>query len=106
MAGMLGSWLSLTSSFRRPEISRQVRAVVSDVIDAADNGALDWFRSRAIEQEVLDELDEHLEVITYTYRSAYLVDAVVRIGQTGVGDVTIAAFEVDRPLGVEQDAHT
>jgi hypothetical protein len=42
----------------RPEVSRNVRAVVSDVIDAADAGALDLLRSRAVEQEVLDQLDE------------------------------------------------
>ncbi len=42
----------------KPEISQEVRALVSDVIDAADNGALDLARSRAIEQEVLDQLDD------------------------------------------------
>jgi hypothetical protein len=41
-----------------PEISREVRAVIADVIDAADNDALDVLRSRAVEQEVLDQLDE------------------------------------------------
>jgi hypothetical protein len=42
----------------KPEISRKVRAVIADVIDAADNDALDLLRSRAVEQEVLDHLDE------------------------------------------------
>jgi len=42
----------------KPEISREVRALVLDVIDAADNDALDVLRSRAVEQEVLDQLDE------------------------------------------------
>ena len=42
----------------RPEISQKVRALVSQVIDAADNDALDLMRSRAVEQEVLDQLDE------------------------------------------------
>ena len=42
----------------KPEISREVRALVADVIDAADNDALDVLRSRAVEQEVLDQLDE------------------------------------------------
>ncbi|PYI93115.1 MAG: hypothetical protein DME97_07355 [Verrucomicrobia bacterium] len=42
----------------KPEISREVRAVIADVIDAADNDALDLFRSRAVEQDVLDQLDE------------------------------------------------
>jgi hypothetical protein len=38
----------------KPEISREVRALVSQVIDAADNDALDMARSRAVEREVLD----------------------------------------------------
>jgi hypothetical protein len=42
----------------KPEISKEVRALVSQVIDAADNDALDMMRSRAVEQEVLDQLDE------------------------------------------------
>jgi hypothetical protein len=42
----LGKW--------KPEISQEVRALVSQVIDAADNDALDVMRSRAVEQEVLD----------------------------------------------------
>ena len=40
----------------KPEISREVRALVSQVIDAADNDALDVMRSRAVEQEVLERL--------------------------------------------------
>jgi len=46
----LGKW--------KPEISEEVRALESEVIDAADNDALDLIRSRAVEQEVLDQLDE------------------------------------------------
>jgi hypothetical protein len=42
----------------KPEISEEVRALVSQVIEAADNDALDLIRSRAVEQEVLDQLDE------------------------------------------------
>ena len=42
----------------KPEISREVRALVSQVIDAADNDTLDVMRSRAVEQEVIDQLDE------------------------------------------------
>ncbi len=42
----------------RPEISQEVRALLLNVIEAADNDALDLIRSRALEQEVLDELDE------------------------------------------------
>lgn len=40
----------------KPEISREVRSLVSQVIDAADNGSLDLIRSRAVEQEVLDQI--------------------------------------------------
>jgi hypothetical protein len=36
----------------KPEISDAVRARVSEVIEAADNDALDLLRSRAVEQEV------------------------------------------------------
>ena len=46
----LGTW--------KPEISRKVRVVVSDVIEAADADGLDVLRSRAVEQEVLEQLDE------------------------------------------------
>ena len=42
----------------KPEISKEVRALVSDVIEAADNDALDLLRPRAVEPEVLDQLDE------------------------------------------------
>jgi hypothetical protein len=44
----LGTW--------KPEISQEVRALVSQVIDAADNDTLDVTRSRAVEQEVLDQV--------------------------------------------------
>lgn len=42
----------------KPEISAKVRSLVSEVINAADHDALDLMRSRAVEQEVLDKLDE------------------------------------------------
>ena len=42
----------------KPEISEGVRTLVAEVIDAADNDALDLMRSRAVEQEVLDQLEE------------------------------------------------
>jgi hypothetical protein len=42
----------------KPEISKEVRALVSQEIDAADHDALDLMRSRAAELEVLDQLDE------------------------------------------------
>jgi len=41
-----------------PEISQKVRVLVSQVIDAADNDTLDVMRSRAVEQEVLDQIDD------------------------------------------------
>ena len=42
----------------KPEISDGVRTLVAEVIDAAESDALDLMRSRAVEQEVLDQLDE------------------------------------------------
>jgi hypothetical protein len=42
----------------KPEISAEVRSLVSEVIEAADKDVLDLMRSRAVEQEVLDSLDE------------------------------------------------
>ena len=42
----------------KPETAAQVRERVSEVIEAADQDALDLLRSRAVEQEVLDLLDE------------------------------------------------
>jgi len=41
-----------------PEIAEQVRQHVAEIIDLADQKALDVMRSRAVEQEVLDLLDE------------------------------------------------
>ena len=42
----------------KPQISAEVRVLISEVIDAADHDALDLMRSRAVEQEVLDRLAE------------------------------------------------
>lgn len=42
----------------KPDVSQKVRALVSQVIDAADNNALDLIRSRAVEREVLDQIDD------------------------------------------------
>jgi len=44
----------------KPDVSEEVRAPVSEIIELADNDALDVMRSRAVEQEVLDLLDEPL----------------------------------------------
>ena len=41
-----------------PEVASQVRTRVSEIIEVADQGLLDVMRSRRVEQEVLDMLDE------------------------------------------------
>ncbi len=43
----------------KPETATEVREKVTEIIALADQGALDLLRSRSIEQEVLDTLDEH-----------------------------------------------
>jgi ribose 1,5-bisphosphokinase PhnN len=42
----------------KPEIAEQVRQRVTEIIESADQNVLDVMRSRAVEQEVLDLLDE------------------------------------------------
>ena len=42
----------------KPNIATAVRERISEIIDLADQDALDIMRSRAVEQEVLDLLDE------------------------------------------------
>jgi len=42
----------------KPETAAQVRQWVAEIIALADQEALDLLRSRAVEQEVLDMLDE------------------------------------------------
>ncbi|MGF1601612.1 MAG: hypothetical protein ACFCU8_06260 [Thermosynechococcaceae cyanobacterium] len=42
----------------QPDIVDQVRQRIAEIIDLADQDALDILRSRVIEQEVLDLLDE------------------------------------------------
>lgn len=41
-----------------PDIAEQVRQYIADIIEMADEDALDILRSRVVEQEVLDLLDE------------------------------------------------
>jgi hypothetical protein len=41
-----------------PDTADQVRQWIAEIIDLADQDALDLMRSRAVEQEVLDLLDE------------------------------------------------
>lgn len=42
----------------KPETAEQVRERVAELIDVADQDALDVLRSRTVEQEVLNLLDE------------------------------------------------
>jgi hypothetical protein len=42
----------------KPDIADQVRRRVAEIIEMADQNALDVLRSRAVEQEILDLLDE------------------------------------------------
>jgi len=42
----------------KPETAADVRQRVEELIDLADQNALDLMRSRAVEQETLDLLDE------------------------------------------------
>jgi len=42
----------------KADTAEQVRHRVTEIIDLADQDALDVMRSRAVEQEVLDLLDE------------------------------------------------
>ena len=41
-----------------PEVSREVEILVADLIDLTDHNLIDLARSRRVEQEVLDLLDE------------------------------------------------
>ena len=42
----------------KADTAEQVRQRVTEIIDLAEQGTLDVIRSRAVEQEVLDLLDE------------------------------------------------
>jgi len=42
----------------KPETAQEVRGRVEEIIELADENALDLLPSRAVEQEVLDILDE------------------------------------------------
>jgi hypothetical protein len=41
-----------------PDTAEQVRQRIAEIMDLADHDALDVMRSRTVEQEVLDLLDE------------------------------------------------
>ncbi|MEB3309584.1 MAG: hypothetical protein VKJ02_05080 [Snowella sp.] len=43
----------------QPNIVTQVRQKIEEIIELADQDAIELLRSRTIEQEVLDLLDEH-----------------------------------------------
>jgi len=42
----------------RPETATEVRRALAEIVDLADQDGLDLLRSRAVEQEVLDLIDE------------------------------------------------
>ena len=42
-----------------PHIADEVKIRVSEIIEYADQGALDLSRSRSVEQEVMDLIDEN-----------------------------------------------
>jgi hypothetical protein len=42
----------------QPDIAQQVRQCLAEIIEFADQDALDILRSRGVEQEVLDLMDE------------------------------------------------
>ncbi|RUR74658.1 hypothetical protein ACF3DV_21795 [Chlorogloeopsis fritschii PCC 9212] len=42
----------------QPDVAEQMRQYIAEIIDLADRDALDVLRSRIVEQEVLDLLDE------------------------------------------------
>ncbi len=42
----------------QPEIADQVRQRIAEILEMADQDAVDLLRSREVEQEVLDTLDE------------------------------------------------
>ena len=42
----------------QPDMANQVRQRIAEIIEMADRDALDVLRSRVVEQDVLDTLDE------------------------------------------------
>ena len=42
-----------------PETAQEVERLVAEIIELADNDALDLVRSREVEQQVLDIIDGH-----------------------------------------------
>jgi len=50
--------LDIKLSQWQPDIAQQVRQCLAEIIELADQDALDILRSRVVEQEVLDLVDE------------------------------------------------
>jgi hypothetical protein len=50
--------LDIKLSQWQPDIAQQVRQCLAEIIELADQDALDILRSRVVEQEVLDLIDE------------------------------------------------
>ncbi|MFB2937751.1 hypothetical protein ACE1B6_21085 [Aerosakkonemataceae cyanobacterium BLCC-F154] len=46
----------------QPDIAQQVRQYIKEIIELADEGGLDLVRSRIVEQEVLDLIDESKKI--------------------------------------------
>jgi hypothetical protein len=42
-----------------PYISEVIRNYINEIIELADHNAFDIIRSRKVEQEILDKIDEH-----------------------------------------------
>jgi hypothetical protein len=53
----LAAQLDTKLSQWQPHTAQQVRVRVAEIIELADQDALDVLRSREVEQEVLDEVD-------------------------------------------------
>ncbi|MGA1131970.1 MAG: hypothetical protein ACO31I_06825 [Prochlorotrichaceae cyanobacterium] len=55
----LAETLSIKLSRWQPDVAELARQLILEIIDLADQDALDILRSRFVEQEVLDLLDEY-----------------------------------------------
>lgn len=55
----LAQTLNVKLARRQPDVSELARQFILEIIDLADRDALDILRSRSVEQEVLDLLDEY-----------------------------------------------
>jgi len=55
----LAATLNVRLSKWQPDVAELARQFILEIIDLADRDALDILRSRSVEQEVLDLLDEY-----------------------------------------------